>query len=863
MSETNNTVNARILVVDDNPNILDDFRKILCPVPATSHDLAELERQLFGQPQSSSSPQYELLCCQSGQLAYELAEQALQEQHPIQVAFIDMRMPNGWNGLKTASELWRLDPCIQLVICTAYADYSWQEITNTLGVSDRLLILRKPFDKIEVQQLACALSHKWVLQRQQQQTEADLRHNISARSAQLIQARYEQYQAEQQIQRLFELSPDFICVLDQQLNLQAFNPSLAKLNRLLTPPGAGQAFIQLLHPKERDSMRTWLLHLSQQSEAQVQVVSMHTQTPLFIEWRFIPLSEEGQVFAYGRDLSHHLAAEHNKKRLSAVLEGTSDIVFFADPQGRILYLNPRAALLFGQSSPPNALQQLLSPAAASHFLTHALPEALETGSWQGESELLTSAGKQLPVSLVLQAHSDHQQRLEFISAIMRDISEQKAYEMRLQRQASYDSLTGLPNRNLLYEVLEKQIQLYPEQPLSILFLDVDRFKMVNDSLGHHCGDQLLCQLAERLYRGIERKDLAARLSGDEFIVVRQGVSDAEQALTQAEQLRLQITEPVELDGLPVFINCSIGVSLYPQDGEDIDTLLRHADTALNRAKEQGRGLCKLFTPSMSAEAERRMELISELAQALTQEQLSLHFQPQWDLNPLRIQGFEALLRWHHPKLGPISPADFIPLAEENGLIIPMGRWVLQQACQFICQLEREGYGQFSIAVNLSTREYIQADLLDVLRSTLEHSGLGPGRLELEITESQLIRDMQGAAEILGNIRQLGIQLALDDFGTGYSCLSYLQHLPLNRLKIDKSFIHDLSFDQGDRAITRSIINLAHNLGLKVVGEGVETEQQLDFLQQYQCDQAQGFLLAKPMPASAIYQLLQQQQKQHA
>jgi diguanylate cyclase (GGDEF)-like protein len=445
--------------------------------------------------------------------------------------------------------------------------------------------------------------------------------------------------------------------------------------------------------------------------------------------------------------------------------------------------------------------------------------------------------------------------IQFFEGTVVDITERKVYEAKIRHQATHDALTGLPNRNLLYDRLQQAVLAAQRKGdiAAVAFIDLDQFKFINDSLGHQVGDELLKVVTARLKSCLRASDTVARQGGDEFVLVLANQKSTESVTDTIRRIIAVVAEPWNVNGLELHVTCSVGISVYPADGSDAETLLRNADSAMYKAKELGRNNFEYFAAEMNLHATERLELLNSLRHAVVNREFVLEFQPKVHLASGKVVGAEALIRWQNPARGLVSPASFIPLAEESGLILDIGEWVLRSACAQNVAWQRAGRAVLPISVNLSPRQLVRDDIVDLVAAVLQETGLDARYLELEITETVVMREVDKSLVTLKRLKELGVKISIDDFGTGYSSLNYLKRFPVDTLKIDRSFVSDIVSDQDDAAIVKAVISLAHILNLRVVAEGVEADEQCRFLMENGCDEVQGFLFGKPMAADVFAQ----------
>ncbi|MDR5170568.1 EAL domain-containing protein [Methylobacillus flagellatus] len=547
---------------------------------------------------------------------------------------------------------------------------------------------------------------------------------------------------------------------------------------------------------------------------------------------------------------------------TSVFTSSSEGMLIASPGDEVIGINPAVTELTGYSA-QELLGMPVSFLAAEQMMAENRQQAYfsvnEKGIWQGETLMRHKQGHVFPVALTITTVTGQDGRAECYINTFSDISERKANEARIHDLAHTDTLTGLPNRMSLYNGLEER--LANAQPIGVMILDLDNFKIINDTLGHHVGDQLLVEVARRLVSCVADQGLVARLGGDEFVIVL-GSQQAPQMVGRvAEQVLQRLAQPYLIEGYELHSSSSIGIGISPRDGRDAHSLLKNVDTAMYEAKSSGKNNFKFFTEKMREEINERMHMENHLRQALLRDEFELHYQPQVEIATGRIIGMEALVRWNHPEWGMVYPNKFIRIAEECNLVIPLGEWVLREACRQISQWSQQGLEEVCISVNISARQLKSRHLFTLIDSLISAHNIKPGMLELEITESAAMDDPEQTIPRMKKLKNKGVALAIDDFGTGYSSLSYLKLLPLTRLKIDRSFVKDIETDPNDAAICAATIALARILGLGLVAEGVETEAQLDYLRAQGCDSAQGYYFSKPLPANNIMEFVSRHQQE--
>lgn len=732
----------RILIIDDNPAIHKDFIKILT-VSKQSDELSDLDKKLFGSRGSDvnviSLPKFQIDTANQGEEGVIRIKQAIEEKRPYALAFVDIRMPPGWDGIETIKHIWKLDQDIQIVICTAYSDYSWEETTKQLGMTDNLLILKKPFDNVAVRQLTCALTKKWQLMHSSRDQTKFLEKSVEERTRSLQRSL-------SLTKATLESSKDGILVVANNNKIVDYNNQFIEMWKI--PPAIIEA----------------------------------KKIEIIIEYVLDQLKNPDKFLQNVNSLK-------NKSE-----EINFDVIKFKD--GRIYEL---------------------------HIQPHKLGKKTIGRVWS-----------------------------------FRDVTNRIYLETELEHLATHDPLTNLPNRALLTDRIHRAIEFAKRNnsSIAILYIDLDRFKLVNDSLTHAGGDKLLQAVAERLLSINRAEDTVGRLGGDEFVLVAEISNDYTHIINLAEKLLNSFRKPFYIMNRKLVITASIGISFYPIDGKTPEELLSNADLAMYYAKNSGADQFQFYTNEMNKKALQRFENESELRLAIEKNQFFLCYQPQFDLLEKRIISVEALIRWKHPKKGLILPLDFIPLAEETGLIVPIGEWVLRTACKQNKVWQESGIPPIRVAVNVATRQFRQTNFVQLVKNILKETGLKPEFLEIEITENAIITGY-GVLEAINELKNMNVQITLDDFGVGNSSLNYLRKINLDRLKIDQSFIQNIDHNRNNKVIIDAILSMAHGLNLEVLAEGVETQNQLNYLQKKHCQKIQGFYLSKPLDPHECEKLLQE------
>ena len=692
--------------------------------------------------------------------------------------------------------------------------------------------------------------------------------------------------SENRYRQLAESISDVIFTTDAQLVLNYLSPSVEELLGYPLAELQQRTLAELVvHSRQLQEVRRTLQRLLRSLDdpralaelrrerfAPLVLDCLHAQGhTLQIELRLKPLWDDHERFAgllgICRDISAQRRTDKDMRMAATVFDHSAGAILVTDPAGYIVRVNRTFTRITG-FSPEEVFDQqpmmLCADKQEANQLQHVMQQLRTEESWEGELWQRRQDNEPYPSWVGITAIRDDDGDLMSYVCFFVDISERKASERRIHRLAYYDALTLLPNRTLFQDRLHNALQQsrHNESWVVLMFLDLDRFKPINDSLGHAAGDRLLKEVAMRLTACVGTEDSVARMGGDEFTLLLSGLETRETALAQAirvgEQILAQLSEAFILEGREFFVSASIGIALSPQDGQELSQLMKNADTAMYHAKEMGKNNFQFYQAEMNARALERLELEADLRHALLQGEFRLHYQPQYRCDTRRLTGVEALLRWEHPVRGNVPPTEFIPVLEEIGLVVQVGDWVIREACRQMREWHAAKVRIPKVSVNLSARQFGDGQLGQRIAQILAETGLAPACLELELTESILMRDVGEALQLLGELKGLGLCIAVDDFGTGYSSLNYLKQFPIDILKIDRSFVDGLPHGEQDAQIARAIIAMAHSLNLSVIAEGVEETAQLDFLCTHGCDEVQGYLFDRPLPPEQLRQRLEHQ-----
>ena len=675
-------------------------------------------------------------------------------------------------------------------------------------------------------------------------------------------------ESEARFRTVMQQSYDVVAVIDAAAAIKWVTPNSERLLGWTPEEVVGRNGLELVHPDDVELMLDELAAFSDhRGVPNPTVIKMLHKDG---SWHHVELvgtdlldnpDIEGIALNL-RGADERMAVEADLHRRTDIFELTSDLVGIVTEEGTVVYLNAAAKAFFGiediDHSSKDALGETFTEASRGRLALEVGPALAEGATWSGELELRRADGVVVPMLTQMLAHRDGEGTIRYISGVYRDISERKAFESRLEHEATHDPLTGLPNRSLLLDRLEQALARGRRRrhSVGVLFCDLDHFKLVNDSLGHSVGDRLLVEIARRLESQLRPGDTVARFGGDEFIILCEDLDAPADAAVIAERVDDAVRTSFSIGTDEVHVGISIGIAVATAGIGEAEELIRDADAAMYGAKARGRGRHQLFEAGMWEQAVDRFDLVNALRGAVERGEFELHYQPIVDLRDDRIGGVEALLRWHHPQRGLLRPDDFIAVAEETGAIIPIGAWVVGEACRRLEILNRDRDGiPLTMSVNLSARQLGQPDLADRLADAITTCALDPALLDLEITESVLMDDVEHSRLTLERLRALGVRISVDDFGTGYSSLSYLRRFPVNQLKVDRAFVDGLAVEPENRAIVAAIVNLAHTLGMVATAEGVETAEQRAILEELGCDRAQGFLLAEPCAADELTRLL--------
>jgi diguanylate cyclase (GGDEF)-like protein/PAS domain S-box-containing protein len=847
----------RLLIVDDNESIHDDLKKILAPAEIDSQ-LAADEAILFGTAPAPAAA-FEIDSAFQGRDGLACVVRARAEDRPYSLAFVDVRMPPGWDGIETIGHLWKVDPDLQVVICTAHSDYNWHDISKCLGMSDNFVVLKKPFDIIEVTQLAHAMTAKWASMQQARMRMHELDRMVEERTSELSAANAQL----NLLAAALKAAANSVSITDSKGTVVWTNPAFSALsgysaeevlgtNRSVLKSGLHDGNFYKEMWSAISSGEVWRGEIVNRRKDGTLTPEEMTITPV--------ASKPGGIshfIAINQDISERKRAERAllqaEEKYRVIFEDAVVGIFQATPDGRLVNVNRAFSIMLGYDSPEQLLADE-SGSSLSHVMnaTH-LHEWISMLEQKGsihstELEVPCKDGTRKWLLVNARAFRNSDGTVVKHEGTAEDITDRKAAQLQINFLAYYDALTGLPNRTLLQDRLKNALAAARRRGnvTAVLFLDLDRFKIINDSLGHSFGDLLLQQVAIRLTKEVREQDTVARVGGDEFLIVLTSVESISELELIASRIVDSVSGEFTIKDRTLGITCSLGISMFPEHGQDSETLIKNADSAMYCAKEKGsNGFC-FFTNEMNSRLMEQLTLENSLRSAVERGELFLLYQPQINIASGEIIGLEALLRWQHPVLGLVMPDKFISVAENCGLITAIGEWVLWTACSQMRKWHLEGAIKVPVAVNVSAVQFRQDGFPEIIKRVLDETGLDPQYLELELTESLLLFNADVMFGVLKELKQMGLNLVIDDFGTGYSSLSYLRQFPVSKLKIDRSFIRDVAVNPDDAAITTAIINMAKGLNLKVIAEGVEDDAQLSFLRENACDEYQGYYFSRPL-----------------
>ncbi len=673
-----------------------------------------------------------------------------------------------------------------------------------------------------------------------------------------------------ELQTIYETAPVGLCFLDRNKRYVSINRRLAEINNISIQETLGRTVREVV--ADEAAARTIELFCDRTLETGRPVenaeILRKAETGLTVLSHFYPVRDQtGEVIGLNivvQDITDRKRMEQalrtSERRLNAILNSIPDIAWMKDKEGRLILVNEA----YGRSSgkDPESLigktdYDIWPPDQTEKYLADDREVMQRRIRKRIEEQLIEKDGAVKWLETIKTPVQNEAGDVVGTVGIARDITRRKRMEEEIRHMAQHDALTGLPNRRLFLDILHVELAQARRHrdKRAVLFLDLDRFKEVNDTLGHEAGDRLLQHVSARLKETVRESDTVARIGGDEFNMVLADIGRSEDVSEIALKIVDSVREPIRLNGHDLHMTTSIGISIYPDDSEEIETLLRYADIAMYHAKESGRNTFRFYNPSINIRSLERMKLESYLRQTVKRGELSVVYQPQIDIKTERISYAEALVRWNHPQRGFLEPGEFIPLAEETGFITTIDEWVLRTVCRQAAAWKQEGLNAFCMTVNLSARQFQNPDLVAMISSVLEETGMPPDCLDLEVTESTAMHNVERSASLLRELQGMGVHVSIDDFGTGYSSLNYLKKLPIERLKIDKSFIHDIATDPDDRAIISAVTSMAHQMGIKTVAEGVETEEQFAFVKAAGCDEVQGYLVSRPVPAEKFRELV--------